>query len=159
MQSLFLSSEEDVTKFSSSFVWIRGMWHTENAFNKIIHFHPFCPHFSWICVRLQCHLFLFFSSLFSIAITNEQVQRTEEKTRPAAKCEADLNCGCCRWFCPLGTWHPLRLSVALWMCLFCNAYPPRRCSCTDFSKRYHCNWLNIWCVYLALTWRHSCKRC
>lgn len=46
MQSLFLSSEEDVTISGSSFVWLRGMWHTENALNKIIHLQPFCPHLS-----------------------------------------------------------------------------------------------------------------
>lgn len=94
MQSLFLSFEEDVTIFSSSFVWIRGMWHTENAVNKIIHFQPFCLHFSRICVHLQCYLFT--------VITISQVQRIQKKMRAVVKYEADLKRGWWWCFCPQG---------------------------------------------------------
>ena len=154
MQSLFLSSGEDVTIFSSSFVWIRGMWHAENALNKIIHFH-----YHFVCISAEFvstnNAIFFFFFLLTISHSGE----LGRKTGACCQTRSWLKARLVVVFLPPGTWHPSRLSLALWICLFCNAYPPRRCSCTRFSKRYHCNWLNIWCVYLALTWRHSCERC
>lgn len=146
------------------FLWVRGMRHAENAFNKIIQFRPFCSHFSWICVHSHNAVPLLPppppSPFLSTTIAHEQIQgKFWGKTRAAAKLRSWLKAPLLVMFLPLGTWHPLRLSLALRTCLFCDAYPPRRCSRAHFSKRYHCNWLNIWCVCLALTWRHPCKRC
>lgn len=69
MQSLFLSSKEDVTIFSPVFTPPPSSVHTwdaacerQNAFNKIIHLQPFCSHFSQICVHLQYRPF--FSRFF-----------------------------------------------------------------------------------------------
>lgn len=125
MQSLFLSFKEDVTIFPPPPppLCIRGT--RENDFNKIIHLQPFCSHFSQICVHSQCCSFFFLvpplppppnDYYFSSRQIREGIQG---KTRAAA------GNGCA----PRGTWHPLRLSLALGMYLFCCAQPPRRCGC------------------------------
>lgn len=68
MQSLFLSSGEDVTIFSPSFVWIRGMWHAKNALNKIIHFRYRFVRISAEFVSTNNAIFFFLFFFFSLLL-------------------------------------------------------------------------------------------